>query len=156
MGMTIALVAVAAPYSFRSRMASDFNSSRLMAPRSTVIRVKSDLWKNAVNTYACYVSAIVIDVTDMTANISWEVQYCLELYKEKTLLVGSKHRLQKNEYSNRENQSMLEKLIWEKGVIRYVDIKDKGFRNRLKQALDKINLPFYPIPKTKQILNFVL
>jgi hypothetical protein len=50
-------------------------SAIFAAPQATVVKVTDASWKTTVETLAAEVSAIIVDVTTVTSNVAWELEF---------------------------------------------------------------------------------
>lgn len=69
-------------------------SRRLFAPRLMVMRVATALWKRAVLDLAKASSVVLIDISDPTPNLVWEVETLRDATRSRWLLVGRRDRLE--------------------------------------------------------------
>lgn len=69
-------------------LSSWYRASSFMAAQSTLIRVENSVWREAVRSAAAVADRIVIDVSEMTESVRWEVRYCVETHGPKCLIVG--------------------------------------------------------------------
>lgn len=63
-------------------------SRRVFGPRLTVVRVANTIWKDVVHRLARSSSAIVIDVSQPTENLLWEVESLRPGYRSRWVLIG--------------------------------------------------------------------
>lgn len=68
-------------------------SARALAPRLTVLRVHGDLWQDTVTALAGSCCAVVLDVSQLTDNVLWEVEEVAVRLRTRVVLVGHADRV---------------------------------------------------------------
>ena len=61
---------------------------KIISPRLVVVTVATDLWQPAVQQLAARVSMILIDVSERTENLLWEIQNVLPKLGPRCILIG--------------------------------------------------------------------
>ena len=69
-------------------------SRRLFAPRLMVVRVAGEHWKEAVRALSASASAVLIDISEPTESLLWEVETLYELAGLRKVFVGRRDRLE--------------------------------------------------------------
>jgi hypothetical protein len=68
-------------------------ATRIFAPRLIVVKIVDSLWKTAVSRFAAASSAVVIDVSEPTENLLWEIESLKPLLRPRWVLIGSRDHL---------------------------------------------------------------
>jgi len=63
-------------------------SARIFAPRLVVVRVADEVWREAVQAFAAKSDAVVVDVSEVSENLLWEIRTLLPLLGSRCLIVG--------------------------------------------------------------------
>lgn len=63
-------------------------SRRIFAPRLVVARVADPVWRQAVLTFARHCDAVIVDVSEASDNLRWEIQTLLPALGARCVLVG--------------------------------------------------------------------
>jgi hypothetical protein len=63
-------------------------SKKVFGPRLVVIRVASPVWRNAVEELASLSSLPLIDISELTENVLWELEELLRRFGDKCVLIG--------------------------------------------------------------------
>jgi hypothetical protein len=73
-----------------SRIATEVSrrSQRIFAPRIVVIRVHSLLWPGTVTALAGRAAGVIVDVSDPTENVLWELEEMERLCRGRYVLIG--------------------------------------------------------------------
>jgi hypothetical protein len=66
---------------------------RIFSPRLVVVRVASDLWRRTVQQLASRAAVILIDVSEPTQNLLWEIQNVLPEFGPRCVFVGHYDRV---------------------------------------------------------------
>jgi hypothetical protein len=119
-------------------------SAKSIGPRSTTVEVDSEIWQLAVQTAAARAHAIVIDVSAQSENLSWEIDFCIDHYRQKTIFIGDLTSLR---VSGR-NESLLSQRVDQ--ALGY-DLEKRQARRtfalNLRAALDGIESPSVRYPR---------
>jgi hypothetical protein len=70
-------------------------SRRIIGPRLVVAKVASSIWQLAVRRLASASSAVIIDITDPTDNLLWEIENLRSEMRSRCILVGEQDHLRK-------------------------------------------------------------
>jgi hypothetical protein len=70
-------------------------SRRIIGPRLVVTKVASSIWQLAVRRLASVSSAVIIDVTEPTDNLLWEIETLRHGMRSRWILVGGQERLRR-------------------------------------------------------------
>ena len=68
-------------------------SQRVFAPRLVVLRVATPVWKQTVKGFAEVCSAPLIDLSDVSENVLWEIEELTRTFGRRCLLVGQHDRV---------------------------------------------------------------
>jgi len=82
-----AVIATEADVRQRSR-AVDRRSGRIFAPRLVVVRVTDPVWQAAVREFASLADAVLVDVSQASENLLWEIRTLLPAFGDRCILVG--------------------------------------------------------------------
>src|SRR5262249_45379647 len=66
---------------------------RVFRPRLAVLRVDGSIWQPAVTEFATACSAVLIDVSEPTPNLAWEVETLLQDHPDRCVLVGERSQV---------------------------------------------------------------
>jgi membrane protein implicated in regulation of membrane protease activity len=69
-------------------------SRRILGARLVVVRVASEIWQPVVRRLAADSSAIVVDVSEPTENLLWELDALEAQFRSRRILVGDRARLE--------------------------------------------------------------
>jgi hypothetical protein len=69
------------------------NSRKVLAPRLTVLRVTSGVWPRAVTRLASLSSVVLIDVSEPTENVLWEIDTLAPAFGPRCVLIGHQERV---------------------------------------------------------------
>jgi hypothetical protein len=125
----------------------------IIAPRLVVLRVSSSIWQYAVRRLAAQSAAIIIDVSEPTSNLFWEIDELNDKYDARFVVVGEYSRVEmirrrEEIRTGDELTATLSRLLDGKKVIAYQTHKRGGMRRfswALRNRLD--SLPPLPPPK---------
>jgi hypothetical protein len=78
------------PFAARSVAES---SQKIFAPRLVVLRVASPVWQETVKGFAAVSSAPLIDLSDVSENVLWEIEELTRMFGARCLLVGRHDRV---------------------------------------------------------------
>lgn len=111
-------------------------AATFMGPRTATIEVESLLWQQAVQTLSAAADAIIIDVSEQSESLSWEIDYCLRNHGEKTIFIGRLALLCATLQSTLANAHSINRIIG-------YDLSKRRARNvfsrNLRAALDAIS-----------------
>lgn len=68
-------------------------SKKTFGPTLVVVRVSSEIWQEAVRTFAGVTAVPLIDVSQPTANLAWELEKLIPQFGERCVIVGERDRL---------------------------------------------------------------
>jgi len=63
-------------------------SRKVFGPRLVVLRVASPVWRDAVGELASLSSLPLIDISELTENVLWELQELIRRFGDKCVLIG--------------------------------------------------------------------
>ena len=77
------------------RVANDITTEqrKVLIPRLTVLRVSSAIWRRAVQRIAASARLVVIDVSEATENVLWEIAELQQAFGARCVLIGQHDRL---------------------------------------------------------------
>jgi len=138
-------------------LSSWWRASTLMGAQSTLARSSMALWQQAVGRAANAAHGIVIDVSEPTESLVWEVSYCLEHHRSKTIIICDRDTIEQL------TSTPLMKIITfdPKNIMAYNRTSWRGrhtFSNNLRGSLDVIKGVPPPCPKNLrlQALRYLL
>lgn len=108
----------------------------IISPRLVVVRVDGSIWQEVIRRFSSLSSVVVIDVSEPSENLLWEVDALREM-RSRWLLVGERHRLLRQAAAVPEEcapvQQRLLALLDGETVLAYTD--DDADRRRFAHAL---------------------
>jgi hypothetical protein len=69
------------------------SSRKVFAPRLVVLRVATPVWQETVKGFAAVSSVPLIDLSDVSENVLWEIEELTRMFGERCLLVGRHDRV---------------------------------------------------------------
>jgi hypothetical protein len=66
----------------------DRRSGRIFAPRLVVVRVADEVWQDAVRGFAAHADAVIVDVSEASDNLLWEIRTLLPMFGERCVFIG--------------------------------------------------------------------
>jgi hypothetical protein len=98
-------------------------SRRIIGPRLVVTKVASSIWQLAVRRLASASSAVIIDISEPTDNLLWEVESLRPEMRSRCILVGEQDRLRRmaeeTAQQGRSPQARLLRLLDGEQVLAY-------------------------------------
>jgi hypothetical protein len=127
-------------------LASFLRGPALMAPQVTVVRVATELWQGAVVDLSKFASAVIIDVSVITQNLLWELEFVLAALSSNCVLIGQPESIRSWTETKDESAAAMaitraQELLHEKTVLTYTsgNVKQqRAFRHSLTTALDNV------------------
>jgi hypothetical protein len=121
-------------------------SQRIIGPRLVVAKVASAIWQLAVRRLASVSSTVIIDITDPTDNLLWEIETLRPEMGSRWILVGEGDRLRRmTEAAARQSspQARLLRLLEGEQVLAY-----SGDREELRRFARALHARLEALPST--------
>jgi hypothetical protein len=67
--------------------------ARVLVPRLTVVRVAPELWQEAVRRLAAVSSLLIVDISEPTENVLWEMEELVPRFGRRCVLIGEYDRV---------------------------------------------------------------
>jgi hypothetical protein len=108
-----------------SRIAKEISrrSQRIFAPRIVVVRVESLLWPATVSALARGAAAVIVDISDPTENVLWELEEMERLCRGRYVLIGDETSIRR----------------WSAGI----DVEPQSFSARFATQLGNLEVLAY-------------
>ena len=123
-----------------SRTAEEISrrSQRIFAPRIVVVRVESLLWPATVSALAGRAAAVIVDISDPTENVLWELEEMERLCRRRYILIGEEASIRRwsariNVEPARSFSARFATLLGDREVLAYTT--DKVGMRRFARAL---------------------
>ena len=116
---------------------------RVFSPRLMVLNVNSEVWRPVVTSVADVASAVLIDVSEPTENLLWEISEIAQDPATACVLVGRADRLHSLESSDDPLQERLAELLDGRTILAYetTDQGMKRFARALRATLEVATSP---------------
>jgi hypothetical protein len=117
-------------------------SRKILAPRLIVARVDSAIWQKAVDRFAALAEVLLIDVSQPTENLLWEIREATSRYRSRCVFVGHYDRVRQladgSESAREPLNARLAGLLDGYEVLAYTTSKPglKRFARELRDVLD--------------------
>jgi WD40 repeat protein len=76
-----------------ARLGRWWRAPNLIAPQAMVVSVTDDLWQKTVTDLMQLVDVVVVDLSEPTGNILWEVEQVMVNHRHKCVVIGEQERL---------------------------------------------------------------
>ena len=118
----------------------------IMAPQATVVRVDDSMWQRTVSVLATSAGAVLVDLSEPTANIAWEIETAQRTAPGRVVLVGDRDAVRRWAVTHdgaldRDLVERLSTLLEEQPVLVYDSSgirAPRRFRRSLMRALDSV------------------
>lgn len=94
-------------------------AKKVFSPRLMVLHVDSDVWRPTVQSVADVASVVLIDVSEPTENLLWEISEVVRAPKTACVLVGQADRLQSLASSDEPLARRLAELLGGRAILAY-------------------------------------